>query len=389
MFQLNVVRSSLQSELSQFFSILDQDTELLTWGVWKSSYCEARKKFSASAFVELNQLLTHEFYQNIDYRQWRGHRLLAVDSSIIKLPAKQVTEDAFGKVNKVAKDPSARLSTLYDPLNNITLDLKVTPCSIGERSLAHQHLKHARQGDIIIYDRGYPAAWLMALHQEAKIDYCFRAPWSYCPETRAFWQSEDKERTVTLKISTLSSARLDELGVTNQKITVRLVRVDLPESEESEVLITSLIDYDDYPYDEFAWLYHQRWAIEESYKSLKSQFEIENFTGYSQLAIEQDIQAKSLSKNIIAVIASQVQVVIKSTVQQKVSKRNYKINFAAGLRDMKNNMVRLFISNTPNLLIKRLLLRMIKNRQPVRPGRKFSRVERRALLKYPMRYKRC
>jgi len=91
MFQLNVVRSSLQSELSQFFSILDQDTEFLSWGVWKSSYCEARKKFSSSAFVELNQLLTHEFYQNIDYRQWRGHRLLAVDSSIIKLPAKQMT----------------------------------------------------------------------------------------------------------------------------------------------------------------------------------------------------------------------------------------------------------------------------------------------------------
>ena len=140
---------------------------------------------------------------------------------------------------------------------------------------------------------------------------------------------------------------------------------------------------------EFAWLYHQRWAIEESYKSLKSQLEIENFTGYSQLAIEQDIQAKSLSKNITAVIAYQAQVAIETTVQQKAFKRNYKANFAAALRDMKNNMVRLLISSAPNSLIKRLLLKIIKNRQSVRPDRKYSRVERRALLKYPMRYKRC
>ena len=178
--------------MNQLFSILDQDSEFLTLGVWKSSYCEARKKFSATAFIELNQLLVHEFYKENDYRQWRGHRLLAVDSSIIKLPPSKVTEAVFGKVNEKAKDPSARLSTLYDPLNNITLDLKVSPCVIGERALATQHLKHAQQGDIIIYDRGYPAAWLMTLHQEHNINYCFRVPWRLYPETREFWNGLEK-----------------------------------------------------------------------------------------------------------------------------------------------------------------------------------------------------
>lgn len=384
-----MVRGSLQSELCQFFSVLQNDNELLTWGVWKSSYCEARKKFSADAFVELNQILTHEFYQQFHYRKWRGHRLLAVDASIVKLPAHTATYAAFGKINSKANDPSARISTLFDPLNNLTIDLKISPCCAGERSAAVLHLEHAQPSDIIIYDRGYPAAWLMALHQQKGIDFCFRASWSYSPETRAFKDTQEKEWIVTLKISELSKNKLDALNVAHQDITVRLIKIELPDSNESEVLITSLKDSSRYPYSEFAWLYHQRWQVEEGYKSLKSQLEIENFTGYSKLAIEQDIQAKSLAKNITALIVHASQKIIDKTNKQEKRQYRYKANFAAALRSMKGNMIRLFsVLNTKSLII-RLLNLAVKNKQPVRPDRKFERIERRVILKHSMRYKRC
>ena len=198
-----------------------------------------------------------------------------------------------------------------------------------------------------------------------------------------------KECIATLKISALSRDNLNELGLINQTVRVRLIKVYLPESEETEVLMTSLIDASSYLYEEFAWLYHQRWAIEESYKSLKSQLEIENFTGCSKLCIEQDLQAKSLSKNITALIASQAQMEIDKVVKKKELKRKYKPNFAGLLREIKNNMVRLLTTKSPNTLIKRLLLQAIRERQPVRPGRKYPRIERRATLKYSMRYKHC
>jgi hypothetical protein len=45
-------------------------------------------------------------------------------------------------------------------------------------------------------------------------------------------------------------------------IPVRLIRVLLP-TGEVEILMTSLLDRDDHPAEEFATLYHLRWAQEE------------------------------------------------------------------------------------------------------------------------------
>ncbi|WP_409525455.1 hypothetical protein [Nitrincola sp. MINF-07-Sa-05] len=53
--------------------------------------------------------------------------------------------------------PGARLSALYDPLNRFIHDLQIAPCSTGERELAAAHLQAASPGDLILYDRGYPA----------------------------------------------------------------------------------------------------------------------------------------------------------------------------------------------------------------------------------------
>ena len=59
---------------------------------------------------------------------------------------------------------------------------------------------------------------------------------------------------------------------------VGLVKVFL-DSGETEVLITSLLDQELYPYSIFKYLYHLRWRIEEEYKTIKSVMEVESFTG--------------------------------------------------------------------------------------------------------------
>jgi IS4 transposase len=58
------------------------------------------------------------------------------------------------------------------------------------------------------------------------------------------------------------------------------VIVDLP-SGESEVLVSSLTDFKTYPASLFSDLYHQRWAVEEDYKVLKSRLNIENDSSVS------------------------------------------------------------------------------------------------------------
>ena len=59
--------------------------------------------------------------------------------------------------------------------------------------------------------------------------------------------------------------------------------------------MTSLIDSAAYPAEGFAALYHSRWRIEEAFKRLKHRLALENTSGLSWLAAQQDFGAKILA----------------------------------------------------------------------------------------------
>ena len=383
-----MVRSTLQSELDNFFGLLNGDAEGLLSEITKSAYCEARKKFSATAFIELNQQVVHEYYHEAVFQRWCGHRVLMVDGSTIELPFSENLLNHYGKVNSSARHPGARLSELYDPLNDMTLDVQVSPCHVGERELAIRHLEAACSGDLILYDRGYPAAWLIALHQAKGIHCCMRSPWNLYNETRDFLTSGQDEQIVELSMSDGSRAQAQALGLSEEPIRVRLIHVDLPDSDEQEVLITTLLDENSYPASDFKWLYHQRWTGEENYKTLKSRLEIENFSGYSATVIEQDIHSKVLTKNIAALLANEAQTLVDSEEKRRQRSVPYKVDFANVLRKLKDNLVRLFIDPSPAGLIERLLSAFAREAEPVRPGRSSDRMIKRG-TRFNMNYKRC
>src|SRR5690606_22048718 len=85
-------------------------------------------------------------------------------------------------------------------------------------------------------------------------------------------------------------------------VKLRLVRVML-DNGEVEVLLTDLIDSEQYPIAEFKSLYHERWGVEEGIKSFKCKVEIENWTGKSVASIEQDFYARILCQNIASSLA--------------------------------------------------------------------------------------
>ena len=75
---MNMIKSNTQSELNHFFQVRDQ-TDVPLQKVTASVFYQARKKFSASAFIELNQVATRYFYDSASIEKWQGFRVLAVD----------------------------------------------------------------------------------------------------------------------------------------------------------------------------------------------------------------------------------------------------------------------------------------------------------------------
>jgi hypothetical protein len=96
------------------------------------------------------------------------------------------------------------------------------------------------------------------------------------------------------------------MGLDLKPLKLRLIRVEL-DTGEVEILITSLLDQQVHPLDQFAELYHLRWPVEEDYKTMKHWIEIENFSGKSVLSIYQDFHAKVFSKNLTSALVFQTQ----------------------------------------------------------------------------------
>lgn len=381
---LNALNGSIQSELSRFFNVID-DSYLSTKSVSTAAFCKARMKLSHRAFIELNDTLVSTFYDVANTEKWNGHRLLAVDGSVTQLPVSNELINYYGKTCSRVAMPLVRLSQLYDVKNNITLDLQVSNYAIGERDIALKHLNKAQQGDLIVYDRGYPAVWLYQHHQNRQIDFCMRIVHS-SNIVKAFLQSEKYSDVVDFSCIEKSLKRCTKDKISTEPIQLRLVRVDLS-SGATEVLVTSLIDEQAYPTSQFADLYHQRWGIEEDYKVLKSRLNIENFSGISVEGVLQDLHAKLLTKNLAAVIIHDAQRKIIACKKDKLYA--YKVNFTFAINQLKDNVIRFMMKMDGIKLYELLRDKISKNLSAIRPNRKFTRKDRRTSPnKYPMNYKR-
>ena len=175
------------------------------------------------------------------------------------------------------------------------------------------------------------------------------------------------------------------MGLETTALTLRLIRVE--NEGNVTILITSLLDTKQYPPGLFNDLYHDRWPIEEDYKTIKCRMELENFSGKSALSVYQDFHAKVFTKNLVAVIAFPIKEAIDTIADTR--KYRYQINFTQALSKSKVVIALLFHESTRKM--RRLIvdLQSIFQRtvEPIRPGRKCPRNHKSMPRKFFPQYK--
>lgn len=171
-------------------------------------------------------------------------------------------------------------------------------------------------------------------------------------------------------------------------IKIRVLIIDLCTGEK-EILITSLLDRDVYEYKIFKDLYHLRWGGEENYKFHKVRVEIENFSGKTPHAIEQDFHATILTGNIRALLSEEAEREERESYQGKY-KYNYKINKNISISVLKDEIVEVLFDPEKDLetFCTRMKKIMKKSTVPIRPERKFAHI-RKTHRKYPMNARRA
>ena len=386
-FLINLLKSSIQNELDKFFKTINS-TDVPQREVTASAFCQARKKLNYTAFTELLHQCVELFYKLFPIKRWHGFRLLALDGSTVQLPKEQEIKQHFGcwhPARSTDPCPMARVSQMFDVLNHITIDTIMSPKKDGERWLAAKHFEYLNKHDLVLSDRGYPAFWYFRLIVFKGANYCARLPierWSVI--LKDFLASNLKETIIDLKPSYLAIKDCEKLGLPTTPLKVRLIPIEF-DNEKTEVLATSLIDYDLYPYELFKELYFQRWPVEEDYKLLKSRLEIANFTGKSVLAVQQDFYARVFMANLTSMLAFPIHE--KIVEKHENSKLEYKINWTQALAKMRESGILLFFRNNIIDIIKKLWQLFVSDNSAIRPGRKFPRKYSPHIKKYYFAYK--
>jgi hypothetical protein len=372
-FLMNLIKGSYQDELDNFFKVLN-GYQVAKRFVSKAALVKARLKVKYETFIELNRHLVAFFYQTFSPLTWHGFNLLAIDGSTLRLPHFKEIIEHFGvwKSAKGAACPLARISQMFNVLNKVTIDALIMPKNVGERELAAKHFQHLKPMDLILLDRGYPAYWLFLLILSLNANFCARVSNTKWKTIRKFYQSGKKEKIITLPPLPTSKVQCQKLGLEPVPLQLRLIRIQL-DTGETEILITSLLNETLYPYEIFAELYHERWPIEEDYKTSKCRLEVENFSGKSTLSIYQDFHAKVFSKNLISALSFPTRQTVYQDNQGK--KYEYQINFTQALSKSKGVLALLFNSPFEKIinLISDLHVIFTKTLEPIRPGRKFPR----------------
>lgn len=403
LFLMNIVNRTLQREINDFIINVKQKRMVYK----KSSMSKARMKISPQLFQELNRELIKDIYVEIDeIKTFKNFRILAIDGTRLELPNMYIPKDVqqsediktiYGQgSNKHGKYAiTSRTSTLYDVENKIIIDGIFNSIYSSEGFMAIEHINYLvkfnkdvkeKYCDLITYDRGYPSIGLICHHYNKEIDFLMRVKnKSFKPVTQ-FKNSKKTDEIIELEItkSTLNNLQKEkqhpalkqlakELKI-GQKIKVRAIKVIL-KSGEVEILLTSLLSQEEYKTEIFKELYFKRWGIEISYDILKNIFKVENFSGLTQVAINQDFLAIILTNNISSLIMNDI-MEEKVTLynEQKERKYLYQLNKNFSIGTMKDKLVYMLVKNTKVTRIYKMIEdEIMSNLLPIKPDRSFER----------------
>jgi len=372
---INVLKRSLNIELMSFFELFSVNT------CTKQAFSKQRRKLKALFFHDWNQVLTSGFYSNYQYFRWKGFKLLALDGSSVVLPNTEDVRNVYGyTVNQSANQGTsvARICVLYDVLNQLAIKGLLHAYTVSEESVVLDVLKEENLNEsLLLFDRGYLSYWLVYQLLERDTHFVIRAACSANNTVRAFLASKKTDITVRFYPPYSSLKKLRDMGIDiskNNSVKIRLVKI-LLSSGETEVLMTNLYDTALYTKEDLKQVYHLRWGIETYYGYMKEELQLGVFSGISPLCIEQDFAANLFLFNLQSIIEKQCEPYVNEISSKR--KYQYKVNKNISWASLKNRVVKLFIEEDPPDILRELETLFCRYLEPIRPGRKYPRLEKR------------
>jgi hypothetical protein len=346
--------TSQKNEIHNFYKDMRKDMNIS-----QTAFYNARMKFNPEALVKIMKDLTIEEYKDPqDLVTLNDYFIMAVDGSDFVLPHTDEIIEKYGTCpteNKYGQAKAmASISTYFDCINKLFIDVKINKYRYSEKQSASEHMTEvdnlfpSEAKYLTIFDRGYGSIKLIDQMMSKNQKFLLRLKSNiFVKEQNELLQAQDdKWMEIEYDRKRTNKHRDDikfRIKLMNTKYKLRFVRLAF-EKENGEIsyntFLTNLTE-DEFNTEDFYELYHLRWDIETSYRSVKSQFKVEDFSGYRDQLIRQDIYAALLVHNTVSMTIAENETVKKYPEDRYKYEMKTNRNFALGV--LKKDVLELFV----------------------------------------------
>jgi hypothetical protein len=211
----------------------------------------------------------HWGLESADRYRWRGLLVLGADGVVLRVPDSSENREEFhlpGSARRSAGYPQIRGVGLLDLRSRKLVDFDFADCKTGELTLASPLLERVPEHSVTVVDRLYADYLLLhGIHSKGE-----QRHWLLRAKKNLKWkvlrQLGRGDELVEVTFSPALRRKHPELPETFQARVIRYHRKGF----RPRVLITSLLDPEQYPATEIADLYCERWELELAYDELKT-----------------------------------------------------------------------------------------------------------------------
>ena len=199
---------------------------------------------------------------------YHGRRLVSLDGSYFDLPAEKEIREAFGGPSTYVDRcpfPQIRFVCLAEIGTHVLFAAKMGEYRVSEMVLARDVLPSLKPGMLCLADRGFAGfpLWKQAVSTGADLLWRLRNDRTVNPESIL----PDGSYLGRLHLRRAKAGKEESLLV--RVIEYRVEGVEWSENADFR-LMTTLLDHVEFPAEELAKLYQQRWEIETAFDELKT-----------------------------------------------------------------------------------------------------------------------
>jgi hypothetical protein len=269
--------------------------------ITEEAFCIARNALPQRFFRRLFLAVVVGFEQQFSpaYR-WHGLRLMGIDGMDFDLPHSAGLRERYPPPSNqfgARKRPQARLVGLVGLHDGLCHGFRMVPLTCSEQRCARSLVRKLQPGDLLLGDCNF------GNHEMMTRVRCGRAHFLYRLQSNRFHKitripTASGRHDQWYAVLTVPPAVRKQVPLAPATLKVRILRYQIPGFRPSR-LITSLLNVEEYPYEQIVSLYHERWRHETRHREWKYTLQMSNLRSTKPAGILKEVLVQLTLNNVI------------------------------------------------------------------------------------------